>query len=199
MLSRARYLASKFRAAGVIGTLDLLYVSLFRVNVFHVLYLDLKGAASDFRPPEGVVFEQPSLDELRRIRSALPERPLEYYCDETFGYTLPFLARVHDRIAAIMWIVLRGQQSRFLDLQEGDVEINYLAVNPDFRGKRLGQHLMAFQIRWAAEAGNKRMFVVPNAENIPSERSMLDLGFRPVEALRHFSVWRPKALLRHVN
>ena len=199
MTSRMRYLWAKFRANGVLGTLDLLYVSLFKVNVFQVFFIDLRKPVSIPPAPPGIEFKQATPEELQRVRAGVTDLAIDYYCDELFGYTLPFFALVEGQVAAIVWLVLPGQPCRFLDLQDGDVEINYLEVNAAFRGRRIGQHLMAYQIQWAAAAGYKRLFTVPNVENIASLKPMLDLGFRPIEALVHFSFRRPKAALTHAS
>ena len=58
---------------------------------------------------------------------------------------------------------------------------------------------MGFQVEWAANAGYTRMFTVPNVRNIASLKPMLDLGFRPIEALVHFGMKRPKATLKHAS
>ena len=199
MMSRAKYLIAKFRANGVLGTLDLLYVSLLKVNIFQVFYINLQKPLRIPTPPPEIEFSQATLDELRRVRGGAKNLSVDYYCDELFGYTLPFFARVDGHIAAIVWLVLPGQACRFLNMREGDVEINYLAVDPAFRGRRMGQFLMGYQIQWAAQAGYKRIFTVPNVQNIPSLKPMLDLGFRPIEALVHFSFRRPKAALTHAT
>lgn len=199
MMSRVRYLLAKFRANGIAGTLDLLYASLFKVNIFQVFYIDLRKPLKIPSPPPGIEFRQVSLEELRRVRNENADLAIDYYCDELFGYTLPFFALIDQKVAAIVWLVVAGQSSRFLDLKPGDVEINYLEVDPAFRGRRIAQHLMGYQISWAANAGYTRMFTVPNVQNIASLKPMLDLGFRPIEALVHFSLKRPKASLKYAS
>ncbi len=196
-MSRVRYLLAEMRANGVLAALDLLWVSLFKRNVFQVLALDLSAPRPAIAPRSGIEVRLLSIAELRELRSQAGTLSIDFHGDELFGYTHPFVAFVDQKVAAIMWIVLPGQPSRFLDLQEGEVEINYLAVIPEFRGQRLGQYLMAHQVQWAADANHRRMFVVVDAQNIASLKPMLDLGFRPVEALVHIAWHRPKAQLRH--
>jgi GNAT superfamily N-acetyltransferase len=196
-MSRVRYLLAEARANGVLAALDLLWVSLFKRNVFQVLALDLSTPRPAIAPRAGIEVRLITIAELRELRSQTGTLSIDFSGDELFGYTHPFVAFVDNQVAAIMWIVLPGQPSRFLDLQEGEVEINYLAVRPEFRGQRLGQHVMAHQVQWAAAANHRRMFVVVDAQNIASLKPMLDLGFRPVEALVHIAWHRPKAQLRH--
>ncbi len=199
MISRIRYLLAKFRASGIPGTVDLLYVSLFKKNIFQVFFLNLNKPLTIPPVPSEIECRQVSLEELQRFRSENEDLPVDYYCDELFGYTLPFFALVNRQVAAVVWLVSAGQTSRFLELQQTDVEINYLEVNRAYRGHRLAQHLMGYQLQWAAEAGYRRVFTVPNVENIASLKPMLDLGFRPIEALVHFSLSRPKAALKHAT
>jgi GNAT superfamily N-acetyltransferase len=197
MRARLGYLASTFRAKGVLGVADLLWTSLFRVNVFQVFYLDLAAPFTPPAPPDDIVVRPATLDEVRALRSQDADRPVDYHCDTLFGLTLPFVAEVGGQHAAICWLVTHGQFSRFLDLAEGDLEINYLAVGSAFQGRRLGYLLMGHQIAWAKANGYRRMLTVPNVENIASLKPMLDLGFRPIEALRHVANLRPKATLAY--
>jgi GNAT superfamily N-acetyltransferase len=176
---------------------DLLWASLFRVNVFQVFYLDLRKPYTPPPVPDDIVVRHATVDDVRALRADGTGRPVDYYCDELFGLTLPFVAEVGGQHAAICWLVTHGQYSRFLDLAPGDLEINYLAVGAAFQGRRLGYLLMGHQIAWAKAQGYQRMLTVPNVENIASLKPMLDLGFRPIEALRHMATLRPKATLAY--
>lgn len=199
MSSRLGYLASTFRAKGLRGVADLLWASLFRVNVFQVFYLDLEAPFSPPEVPPDIVVRPATLAEVQALRADGTGRPVDYHCDELFGLTLPFVAEVGGAHAAICWLVTHGQYSRFLDLADGDLEINYLAVGSAFQGRRLGYLLMGHQIAWAKARGYRRMLTVPNVENIASLKPMLDLGFRPIEALRHVATVRPKATLAYFS
>jgi GNAT superfamily N-acetyltransferase len=197
MIGRLRYLASTYRAKGWYGVADILWTSLGRVNVFQVLYVDPTSAPPPPPLAPDIVIRAATLDEVRALRADGTGRPVDYHCDELFGMRLPFVAEVAGAHAAICWLVERGQYSRFLDLEDGDVEINYLAVDAAFQGRRLGFHLMAYQIAWAGQNGYRRVLTVPNVENIASLKPMFDLGFRPIEALRHIAWHRPKATMRY--
>lgn len=74
-----------------------------------------------------------------------------------------------------------------------------LAGDAACQGRRLGFLLMGNQIAWTREHGYRRVFTVPTVENIASLKPMFDLGFRPIEALRHVAWHRPKATLRYLR
>ncbi len=192
-------LVQSLRARGIVGTIRWVAVGMLRVNNFLVFHLNLQKAKPAPPPPEGVQLRQSSVEELRQIRAARPGLPVEFYCDETHGFTTPFLALCDGQVAAIHWLVFPGQRSRFLDMRPGDVELNYNTVLPEFRGRRLAQYLMAYLVDWARDAGHTRMFGVVHAANIAQFKPMLDLGFRPVEVVTHFAMSRPKATLEHVR
>jgi len=91
------------------------------------------------------------------------------------------------------------EYSRFLVLGEGDAEYNYSFVLPQYRGRRLAARLIAFMIKICQQQGQRRLFAVVSATNIPQFKQMLDMGFVPVEALTHFGTRRPKATLEYVR
>jgi GNAT superfamily N-acetyltransferase len=172
---------------------------MLRVNNFLVFHLDLTKTKPAPPPPVGVTLRVGTVEDLRALRATRGDLPVEFYCDETHGFTTPFLAMVDGEVAAIHWLVFPGQRSRFLDMKPGDVELNYNTVLPQYRGRRLGQLLMAYLVDSAREGGHRRLFGVVHAANIAQFKPMLDMGFRPVEVVSHFAMSRPKATLEHVR
>jgi GNAT superfamily N-acetyltransferase len=187
------------KSRGVLGTLRWIAVGPLRVNNFLVFHIDLRKPFSPTPVPETLELKCSSVEELKRLRSGRDDLPVEFYCDETHGFTKPFLAFSGGEMAAIHWLVMPGQRSRFLDMKPGDVELNYNTVLPPFRGKRIAQILMSYLVSWSASQGHQHMFGVVHAANIPQFKQMLDMGFRPVEVVSHFGLSRPKATLEFVK
>jgi GNAT superfamily N-acetyltransferase len=198
-MNRWRQLKQDLRSEGVFGTLKLFAEGYLKVNSFLVFYLDLTKPFAAPAPPPDIELRQGTLSDLQELRRGRTDLPTEFYCDEVFGFKVPMLAFVEGELAAIHWLVSPNEPSRFLSLSQGDVELNYNTVLPQFRGRRLAQLLMAFLISSARDAGHLRMFGVVNVQNVPQFKPMLDLNFRPVETLTHFAFRRPKATLKFVK
>lgn len=188
-----------FKSRGVLGTLRWIAVGPLRVNNFLVFHMDLRRPFTPTPVPDGLELRRSSVEELRHLRTGRSDLPVEFYCDQTHGFTLPFLAFSNGELAAIHWLVLPGQRSRFLDMKAGDVELNYNTVLPPFRGKRIAQILMSHIVAQSQTEGHQHMFGVVHAANIPQFKQMLDMGFRPVEVVSHFGFSRPKASLEFVK
>ena len=199
MASNIAKLMYSIKTRGVSGTLRWIKYGILSYNVFHVYYLGLnKQQTGNLTTVQGLDLRLGSVDELKQLRSGRVDLPVEFYCDETLGFSTPFFAFLNGELAAIHWLVIPNEYSRFLNLSEGDVELNYNTVLPSFRGKRIAQLLMAFAVDWSQRAGHKRIFGVVNAENIAQFKQMLDMGFRPVEVLIHYAFSRPKATLQFI-
>lgn len=190
---------TSLRSRGVLETARNIYIGFLKVNSFLVFHLDLRKPQPASEPVEGITLRLASIEELCALRQGMKDLPFEFFCDKTFGFTHPFLAFVNGELAAIHWLVMPGEFSRFLTLGRGDVELNYNTVLPAYRGKRLAQLLMTYVVKWAKDQGNDRMFGIVHVVNIPQFKPMLDMGFRPVETLTHFAVFRPKATLKYVK
>ena len=192
-------LVRSIRSRGLLGTLRWFANGYLSVTRFIVFHRDLRVPCPHVPRNPDAELRRVSVEELRAFRDAAGTLPVEFYCDETSGFTTPYVAFVEGRMAAILWMVFPGEGSRFLDLEDGDVEYNYSAVLPAYRGRRLAEDLLAHAVRSCQEEGRlRRMFAVVSAMNVPQYKQMMNLGFEPVEALAHFLTRRPKASLRWV-
>lgn len=195
---KIQYLLSSLRARGLKGTLRESFLTFIWVNHFLVFYKKLQGSPKNIQKPENVLFRAVTLQELEKLRSNL-KLPVEFYCDKSHGFKTPFLAFVNNEVAAIHWVVKKGEYSRFLNLNEHDLELNYNTVISQYRGFRLAEMLMSTIIESYSNSAYKRIFGVVNAENIAQYKPMLRIGFEPVEVLTHFGTHRPKATLRYLK
>jgi len=199
MLIQLKKLVQSLKSRGILGTSRWIYRSYFTVNNFIVFYKKLGEPFNYTSFHRSVGFRVLDLDELQNMRKQIQGLPIEFYCDITHNFTKPFVAFVDGKLAAIHWLVLSREESRFLELKENDVEINYNTVLHEYRGMGLAEQLMAVIINYCNEMGYHRMFGVVNVSNIPQYKQMLRLGFEPVEVLTHFGLRRPKAKLRYVK
>ena len=197
-MPKINYLLSSLSSRGVSGTVKEILQSYFWVNHFLVFHKNLQTQGPSIRKNENVVVKRINLDELEQIRRK-ESLPVEFYCDRSHNLRTLYLAYLNGEVAAIQWVVKKGEYSRFLNLSEMDLEFNYSTVLPRFRGKRIAQLLKAVIIQEYSDSEYKRMFSVVNAENIAQYKPMLELGFEPVEVLTHYGTHRPKATLRYVK
>lgn len=186
------------KSRGVVGTVRKICYGYFEVIKFIVFYRDLRQPVVEMPSDPAFRFKQLSLAELKQWRDTVSGLPPEFYCDESYGFTTPCVGFVDGEPAAIVWIVYQGQNSRFLDIRAGDVELNYSYVLPRYRRRHLMGQLMNGLIKVCQEQQFKRLFGVVSATNIPQFKQMLECGFMPVEALTHFAWKRPRATLAYV-
>jgi len=198
-MSKISTLFLSLKSRGVSATLKNIYHGYFLVNKFIVFYRDLSRKLPETDVHPSISLKQVRLEELQQLRETCTDLPPDFYCDISHKFKTPCVALVDGELAAILWIVSPGEQSRFLDLKNGDVEYNYSFVLPKYRGMRLAGHLMSFMIRYCQQNNWQRMFAVVSSTNIPQFKQMLDMGFVPVEALTHFGLKRPKATLKYLK
>ena len=187
------------RQDGFFETSKIIIRGYFMVNKFIVFYRDLGAEVKESNIDPSISLKQISLGELKCLRKNRTDLPPDFYCDESLKFKTPCVALVNGELAAILWIVSPEEHSRFLELNDGDVEYNYSFVLPQFRGARLAGHLISFMIKYCQGMKLNRMFAVVSATNIPQFKQMLDMGFVPVEAMTHFGWRRPKATLSYVK
>ncbi len=199
MRLKIRKFINSIGSRGLYGTARWMFYGYLTVNKFLVFHRNLSTVPDIASPGKHIVFKEISVDELDNIRKTHDNLPVEFFCDITFGFTKPYVAYVNGRLAAIHWLVPAGEYSRFLNLVDGDVELNYTTVLPEFRGHSLSMHFLNHLLHFCRDQGYKHMFASINVSNIPQYKPMLRLGFEPVEVLTHFSLYRPKAGLKHLK
>lgn len=193
-------LLQSFKSRGVYGTLRWIFYGYFTVNKFIVFYRNPKKPLDYTHKDHPVQLRRISISDLTSLRNQEEKLPVEFFCDITHNFSTAYVALCDAKVIAIQWLVYPGDTSRFLNLKDGDVELNYNTVLPQFRGRRLAEVLTAFVIKSCTKELNlKRIFEVVNVNNIPQYKPMLRLGFEPIEVLTHFGFYRPKATLKYVK
>ena len=198
-MNKFKYLIRSFKSRGFYGTLSVMFHGYLKFNKFIVFCKNLSKPFDSQFKNDFIQIKKISINDLKLLRGKEAKLPIEFYCDVSHKFSAPYIALVGGKLAAIYWLVFRGENSRFLELKNGDVELNYSTVLPQFRGERLGEMIMAFIIHSCNDTNLKRIFGVVNVNNIPQYKPMLRMGFEPVEVLTHFGFHRPKATLRYVK
>jgi len=138
-------LIQSIKSNGFLKTFNKIIYGYLEVIKFIVFYLNLEDDFV-FLDRSGVTVRKLSIEDLNEARVGNSNFSPEFYCDITHGFSTPFVSYVDDKVAAIIWVVYPGESSRFLGLVNGDVEINYSYVLPEFRGENLISHLMSYVI-----------------------------------------------------
>ncbi len=86
-------------------------------------------------------------------------------------------------VAYIHWVLFKENYSRFLILNDGDAELNYLTTLPEYRGKRLSTKMSIYTSRDLKKLGFKKLYAVLHKENIAIITTLLDVGFKEVKRI----------------
>lgn len=136
---------------------------------------------------DDLTFRRITIDALKSIRDRIGNLPQEFYCDLLYGFTTPFIMEEKGEVAAIHWLVMPGEWSKFMVLKEGEAELNYNIVLPKFRGKRLAEKLMRHILQSLKDEGDvKTVYGVVASSNIAQFKQMVSMGFMPVGVITKF-------------
>lgn len=185
----ARFIGRIFRDVRNKGLLEAFKYYLYALTPrdFIVFSID-PGLSPDYDlNVQGVIFRKISLPELKAYRDRTEGLPQEFYCDILYGFRVAYVAEIDGALAAIHWLVMPGDWSNFMVLGEGDAELNYNTVLPQYRGKRLAEKLMSYIVKNLKEEGRvKRIYGVISSANIAQFKQTLSIGFIPVGVLTKF-------------
>jgi len=163
--------------------LKYLFYGVFRINTFLVFENGFEKPVPEFEFDDGFIPLIPTLDELERIRKG-KELPREFFCDTTHNGRMCFVALFQDEPAYIHWAFFKGDNSRFLKLNDTTAEINYATTLSKFRGKRISGRMFAFSTRHLQRLGYKKVVMVCHEENPPIIKSFKQAGFREVRRIK---------------
>ncbi len=192
MLRKLKYLIRSINSVGLKKTVDNIIFGYLCLNKFMVLRLNLETPFRYVEKNQSLKMTEISLEDLHRMRDDHPGLPIEFYCDEIQGFSKPYVAFINNEIAAIHWLTLPGENSRFLTIRENDAELNYNTVLPQFRGKGVAKSLMAYIIQTNNSNELENLWGVVHIDNIPQWKPMIKLGFDPVGIITHWAFHRPK-------
>jgi len=192
IINKINYLKQSLGSEGILRTLKIIGYGYLQVNKFIVLSFELKKPFFYKEKNENLQIMRITLDELHQLRTNHPGLPIQFYCDQTQGFTEPYVAFIDGEIVAIHWLVHPKQRSRFLIMRDNDAELNYNTVLHQYRGKRIAESLMAYIIKSNNASELKTLWGVVDVNNIPQWKSMIHLGFKPVDIITHWAAYRPK-------
>jgi len=159
------------------GILQFIYYGFLRRNRFIVFVHDLETQCNVRIAVQNLVISNPSEKELDDIRNNI-ELPREFFCDQTYGASKCYLALIDNRPAYIHWVFDCRHSSRFLRIQNGDVEVNYMLTLPDYRRQGLCVNVLNQTVNNMKAEGKNRVFCVVHDRNIASIKAVKKAGFR---------------------
>ena len=124
------------------------------------------------------------LERLDALRSSHPDLASEYYRDQARRATKCFFAILDGKLAGIVWILDAAHPSRVIRLGRDDVELAFLFVEPEFRGRGIARGLIREACRVLPMQGVDGIYSIIEQHNLPSQRAFLACGFQQVGAVR---------------
>lgn len=167
----------------------IIYYSLLHLNKF-VLFektLDDSIVPANLGPEYKVI--KPTLEQLKKIRGD-KELPREFYYDKFHGIKKCYLLIHGEQPAGISWVYMKGDPNRFLKLEEGVGEVNYLTILPKFQGQKLMIKMLLYILNDMKNNGLRKAVSVVNIINPPALKSMIESGFKEVTIIKtigHFN------------
>jgi len=94
------------------------------------------------------------------------------------GFNEAYGVYVNGELAHISWMITHDRDSpgSFLSLKSGEAEITHCVTLPQFRGLGIYPFAIRKLCQIAAAKGIKRVFMITNVSNIPSQRGILRAG-----------------------
>ena len=94
------------------------------------------------------------------------------------GFNEAYGVYYNGELAHISWMITHERDSRgsFLSLKSGEAEITHCVTLPQFRGLGIYPYAIRKLCQLAAAKGIKKVFMITNVSNIPSQRGILRAG-----------------------
>lgn len=159
----------------------LVYYSLFRFNTFIVFEKNLSQALIKQNLGPYLKIIKPTLADLNNLRRD-KNYPREFYCDQAKGAKTCYVGFCNNEVVSIHWVFTHGEYSRFLKLEETDVELNYIFTMPHFRRQGISSKTIGYISMDLKQTGYKRLFAVVHENNIASIHTIANAGF--IESFR---------------
>jgi len=154
-----------------------LYYSLFRINAFDLLELDLRDEIRTPSLEPEFTIVRASEQDLKQIRNGR-DLPREFYHDQASENVSCYVLYHGDDIAYIHWLYFAGTSTRFSHLGQGVVEIDHVFTMPKFRGRGLCKRMLLATATDMKADGASRLIAVIHRENIFSLRAFQGAGFK---------------------
>jgi RimJ/RimL family protein N-acetyltransferase len=161
----------------------MIYHSALKINTFVLFERELNDAIDPVGLSSEYTVIKPSTEELEDMR-ARQELPREFFCDRFHGVKTCYVVMHGAEPAYIHWIYVKGDANRFLRLDEGVAEVNYITTLPKFRGRKLMVRMMVLTMNELKASGCKKLVSVVNTYNPPAIKSMRAAGFKEVRTIR---------------
>lgn len=182
-LSHLRKTVHARYGGGMRGYANFFYFSLLRINTFIIFIHGHDGELSCLPRSDQLEFvrnDHERLDELRRSR----ELPREFYCAQAHDACDFVLGSWEGEAAYIHWIFHQNGRTRFLNLGRGCAEIGSIVTLPEFRGRRICSHALAYTVQTLYAEGVQRIYCVVHDNNIASIKAVERVGFRQFRKAR---------------
>jgi hypothetical protein len=173
-----------WKVSGMRGILRLARSKLYWHGRFIRFQVDLGSwPAGGTAGAAGIVAREGRREELIRFRCTARGLPREFYADQTHGASRFYLGFVDGRIGHISWVFSARDRPPQIQLQDDEVMVDCAYTCHEFRGLGLFGAAQRAVLDDAKRERIRRVFMHVSHDNIPSLRSVVRTGFRPVGVL----------------
>jgi ribosomal protein S18 acetylase RimI-like enzyme len=176
----------RMRVDGVVPTLEGLLEAL-RPKVWYIYKLVGMPPARD----AGCIIDS-DLTRLASLRKLKPGLASEYFRDEARRAARGFFALADGQLAGVVWILDTRYPSRVIRLGPSDVELAFLYVENEFRGRGIARALIQEACRVLPHEGVTAIYSIIEEHNVPSQKAFLASGFQRIAALRRPLLFGPR-------
>jgi ribosomal protein S18 acetylase RimI-like enzyme len=121
---------------------------------------------------------------LHSARSCDPGLPGDFYRDAANRSKQCFYARIDNQLAGIVWIYDTDYPSRVIRLAPGEVEIAFVFVMPEFRGRGIAKDLIRAACLHLLDRGVRIIYAVIEEHNLASQAAFTGCRFEWVGFVR---------------
>ena len=133
---------------------------------------------------------------LQELQSVRPKTrlPAEFYKDLTGKPCGCVLASFDGNVMGVAWLYDHTAPGPFLELSPGDVVVRSLYVLERSRGRGIARAMILQACLWCRRAGFRNMYAVVRQNNLPSEATFKNVGFKRVGRLLRSTVFGPRCI-----
>jgi ribosomal protein S18 acetylase RimI-like enzyme len=124
-----------------------------------------------------------NLDRLTRLRASHRALASDYFRDQAKRADRCFFALIGEKLAGIVWVLDEQHPSRVIHLGAGEVELAFLYVEDEFRGRGIARSLIQEACRALPQQGVSAVFSIIEQHNTASQKAFLASGFQRVAEL----------------
>lgn len=186
--------SASIKTYGLFESVFWLIFGYFRVNEFYIYLLSVTDALSADSGAAASLWVKRATDEdivlLQRSRDF---KTPDVYIRSYLKASRCLIGFSNGEPAHIMWVFLRGDDSRLFCLNDGEAELNYCYTPPRFRGTGIYSEMIRAAARMLKEDGITRCYMATHRTNTAAQKAIDRAGLKKIGAIKQYGIFfRPK-------